>query len=98
MLEENKEKSLDDLFPQIPSTCYLNLLNSVNQVAYEGFGDFLKIILVDEIDSMSRRSISMAKEKLYSKDNQKQIQKNLNDLIDRYLREENKMSIELDGR
>jgi hypothetical protein len=38
LAEENKEKSLNDLFPQIPSICYIDLFNTTDSQSYTGNG------------------------------------------------------------
>ena len=35
--EENKEKSIDDLFQQVPASCYLDLFNLTKQTSYNGY-------------------------------------------------------------
>ena len=39
-IEINKDKSIDDLFPEVPASCYFDIFNSIDPKAYGG-----KIIL-----------------------------------------------------
>ncbi len=48
LLEENTDKNIDDIFKQIPSTCYLDLFRSVTSDSYEG-KLFLKFWILNDI-------------------------------------------------
>ena len=89
-MEENKEKSLNELFPRIPSICYIDYFQSLNPDTYEGLSSLFKSILTEEIDSIPRRSVSFAKEKVFSQDEQQMAQKNFYDHIKNYLVDEYK--------
>ena len=55
----------------------------------------MQTILIDEIDSIPRRSVSLAKEKSYSKDDQKTAQKCFYESIHEFLLNEQKI-LEMD--
>lgn len=35
-LEANKDKTIDELFLQVPASCYIDIFNHLNSQAYEG--------------------------------------------------------------
>lgn len=48
-LEENKEKTLDDIFPNVPASCYVDLLYSLSPESYEGNKTKIFLIICLEI-------------------------------------------------
>lgn len=93
-LEENKEKSLNEIFLQIPASCYIDLFSSLDEQTFSGLGKLFRSILTEEIDSVPRRAVSFAKEKLYSQDDQQMAQKSFYDLVRNYLSDEYKVDLQ----
>ncbi|RNA08178.1 hypothetical protein BpHYR1_011693, partial [Brachionus plicatilis] len=87
-LEENKEKSINDIFPKIPSLCYMDYFESLEPEAYPGLAPLFDRMLSTEIDSIPRRSISFAKEKIFSGDEQLMSKKYLNEHLKKFLTDE----------
>ncbi|CAF0861948.1 unnamed protein product [Brachionus calyciflorus] len=93
--EENKEKSLNEIFPRIQSICYIDLFQSLEPESYEGLAVLFKNMLTEEIDSIPRRSVSFAKEKIFSQDEQHMAQKNFYEHIKHFLVDEYNNSLYL---
>ncbi len=93
-LEENKAKTIDELFSQIPASCYFDIFKNLNPVVYQGFSEFLNAALTEEIDSIPRRSTFAAREKIYTENDQQTIQKNFYSIIKSYLVDEIKTALE----
>lgn len=90
--EENKDRSIDELFVQVPASCYLDMFGYLLPSAYKGFKQFLTAALTDEIDSIPRR-LQNNREKIYTEDDQQTIQKNFYDLVRTYLSNETTLSL-----
>lgn len=86
--EENKGKSLDEIFPQIQASCYIDLFRHLDETSRHGLGELFKSILAEELDSMPRRIKSLAREKVYSEDEQRAAQKGFYDQLKTYLAEQ----------
>lgn len=69
-MDENKDKSINELFPKVPCQCFMDYFESLEPEAYPGLTYLFDRILCSEIDSIPRRSISFAKEKIFSEDEQ----------------------------
>ena len=94
-LEENKEKSIDELFDKVPAICYGSLLDDVlnasaaatesSSRALDGLGELYELLVRDEIESMPRR---VAHEKSVSTDEQRTMQSSVYDRIGSFLVDE----------
>lgn len=82
------------MFPKTPAICYFELYNYYGSECYNGLQVLFKSIISEEIDTMPRRTISLGREKLFSQDEQLQAQKDLFDLIQKHLVQENKTVLE----
>lgn len=87
-MEQNLEKTLDEIFEKIPAACYFDLFYSLNPTAYEGLKLFMQKFLSEEIDSIPRHSIFNAKEKEFTVDEQQRVQKSFYKLIKDYLNDD----------
>ena len=76
------------MFPQIQAACYIELFNSLSSQTYPGLKELFKSILSEEIDAMPRRIKSLAREKVYSQDEQRAAQKAFYDHLRAYFSNE----------
>ena len=76
------------MFPQIQAACYIELFNSLSNQTYPGLKELFKSILSEEIDAMPRRIKSLAREKVYSQDEQRAAQKAFYDHLRAYFSNE----------
>ena len=91
--EENKDKSIDEIFPQVPASCYLDMFSNLKRTSYKGFKQFMISALTEELDSIPRR-LQNNREKVFTEDDQQTIQKNFFDLIKGFLVDETKTSLD----
>lgn len=87
-MEENKDKSINEIFAKVPSQCFMDYFESLEPEAYPGLACLFGRILGTEIDSIPRRSISFAKEKIFSEDEQIVSRKYFYDHIKNFLSDE----------
>ena len=84
--EENAEKSLDDLFPKIPSSCHADLLDSLDFTqASRGASKYIENLLIEELNNMPRRNLSQAAERTISSNEQLMQFNKIQDIIYNYL-------------
>ena len=81
----NQMKTVDELFPRIPASCLMDLFFSLNHRHYKGLSEFLQNFIVDEINTMPRRAIYEAREKVLTIDEQQNAQKRLYSLVKIYV-------------
>lgn len=92
-MAENKEKSIDEIIPKIPTLAFILLFRQLDSQTYEGFGELLKTILKEEIDSIPRGTFSQAREKLYGKDDQEYHKQIVQDKVQAVLNKENQKAL-----
>ncbi len=87
--EANQTKSIDELFPQISASCFLDIFHALSPSAYAGLSEYFQLLSTEEINSMPRRALYQAREKIYSIDDQQSVQKRFYSLAKNFLSEEN---------
>jgi hypothetical protein len=92
-MAENKEKPIDEIISKIPTFAFILLFRQLDTQTYEGFGELLKTILREEIDSIPRGTFSQAKEKLYGKEDQEYHKQIVHDKVQALLNKENERAL-----
>jgi len=86
-------KSIDDIFEKIPANCFIDLFYSLKSNSFQGLSQLLQTFLIEEIDSIPRRLISLAQEKELTIDDQERIQKSFYRIVNDYLTNEFELNL-----
>ena len=83
--ELNQMKTIDELFPKIPASCFMDLFYSFNHKFYDGLREYIQKLLIEEINTMPRRALYEAREKILTIDEQQNAQKRFYSLVKSYV-------------
>ena len=70
-IDEEKEnaKNIDEIFPRVPATCFMDVYYLI-KCSEEGLSEFFQMLLIEEIETIPRRAVYEARERVYSVDEQ----------------------------
>ena len=81
------------MFPQLPGSCYSYILELINENSYPGFSNLLSNLLTNEINTMSRRTININREKIYTNEEKLEKKERIFDQLTDFLNDEVKFHL-----